>query len=165
MAIKKERCTECNGSGTVLKHMYGQEQLNGTANHGPGQVSCPRCFGRGYRDVMDNDATGHDKSLENQYYLELGSQWYSMLCVLAFVGAVMYGIGLFEDSNSPIAMKIKTEFINPIGPAAAFGVYTAITILSLIAGIYFRRILRWIALFLILGFSGWVIYQLLFVVQ
>ncbi len=162
MAIKKERCTECNGSGTVLKHMYSSGHINGSVNHGPGQVSCPGCYGRGYRDVVDNGAVDSDTHADNQANrdLELASSWYSMLCVLAFVGAVMYGIGLFEDSTSPIAVKIKTEYIGSTGYVSEAVGYTSITFLSLVVGILTRHLLRWVGLFGIIGFSGWLIYQM-----
>lgn len=47
MATGNIRCTECNGSGRVLKQNYNQNYANTLGNAGPGMVSCPRCYGRG----------------------------------------------------------------------------------------------------------------------
>jgi len=160
LSFKKETCTECKGTGSVLRHHYSSAELHKSVNHGSQQSSCPRCLGRGYRDVIDNsnDNIGSCNDEHKNRELELVSSWWSMLSVLAFVGAVMYGLGLLQDSNSPIAVIITTEYIGPNGYMSEMFAYTSITILSLVVGVLARRIIRWVALFAIIGLVAWLIY-------
>ena len=158
MSLKNERCTECNGTGSVLKHMYGNSLNASSVNHGHGLVSCPRCYGRGYNQAYDSNTTSNSTSDFNEQCLELAIGWYTMFCVIAFVASAIYGLNLLGESTSPTAVKILSDYIGPNGYVSRNVFGLSIIAASLVIGIIFRKILRWIVP---IGLVSWGIWAFL----
>ena len=90
MAIERKNCTECNGSGRVLKHMYDSGTVARSGHSaGAGMISCPRCHGSGKRDVYVSDADdGQDSDFETSWRtFKIG--FFAFLG--AFIGYAIYG--------------------------------------------------------------------------
>jgi len=65
MAIGDIRCTECGGTGRVLKHFYNQNYANTLGNAGSGMVNCPRCYGRGTVQGTVPDKSNNEEAASN----------------------------------------------------------------------------------------------------
>ena len=131
-----QKCTNCNGSGTILNHIHPTH--TGQQSAGQGMSVCPSCNGRGHNGYYVNPNLSH----EGATFFEA----FTGFSVIAFVVLAIYMLSIFYKSESPFAVNIMNNYIGPNGYISKDMFFIAFSVSALVIGILFRNILKWIML-------------------
>ncbi len=86
---------------------------------------------------------------------------YTVFCVLAFIGAAIYGLTFIDTVLSGEALKTLKQSIGPDGVISKNVFFWSYVATVTVIGILIRKILRWVIGLGVLSGIGWGIYLLL----
>jgi len=123
---------------------------------------------RQHRQLNENQQPGQG-SVQGEYAgtysaaddaVESDGSGYTVFCVLAFIGAAIYGITFIETVLPAEALKTLKQFIGPDGVISGEVFFWSYVATVAVIGILIRKILRWLIGLGLLSGIAWGIYLL-----